>query len=168
MPTSVLAYPDYVGEGWSRSSSDTSVDNAFRLPGTLALDIDRKLTPGKSYGSRALPQARSRGKAEFSAKLTLLQLDYEQLCVYLQTKGAPLRQGLFEVSFHLTCTVFEPTLGTIIWEVLGARIMDESTSPVKDGDDGIIQTALDLDVMNILKNGVGIVREQSPFGQIGV
>jgi len=168
MPTNILTYPDYVGEGWSRSSSDTSVDNAIRLPGTLSLDIDRKLTPGKSYGSRALPQARSRGKAEFSAKWTGLQLDYEQLCAYLISKGAPLRQGLFEVSFQMTCTVFEPTIGTVRWDILGARITDESTSPVKDGDDGIIQTALDLDVMNILKNGVGIVREQSPFGQIGV
>lgn len=168
MPTSVLSYPDYVGEGWSRTSSDTSVDNTFRLPGALALDIDRKLTPGKSYGSRALPQVRSRGKAEFSAKLTLLQLDYERLGDYLITKGLNLRQGLFEVSFQLTCTVFEPTLGTVRWDVMGARIMDESTSPVKDGDDGIIQAALDLDVMNILRNGKGIVIEQSPFGQIGV
>jgi hypothetical protein len=168
MATNILTYPDYVGEGWSRSSSDTSVDNALRLPGTLALDIDRKLTPGKSYGSRALPQVRSRGKAEFSAKLTLLQLDYEQLCAFLIAKGAPLRQGLFEVSFQLTCTVFEPLIGTVRWDVLGARITSESTSPVKDGDDAIIQAALDLDVMNILKNGAGIVREQSPFGQIGV
>ena len=168
MPTSILSYPDYVGEGWSRTSSSTEVDGgALRLPGTLALDVDRKLTPGVSWGSRALPQVRTRGKAEFSAKLTLLQRDYEQLCPYLIAKGGGVR-GLFEVPFHLTCTVFEFGLGTVIWEVLAARIMDESTSPVKDGDDGVIQTALDLSVMNILKNGLGIVIEQTPFGQTGV
>lgn len=163
----ILQYPDYVGEGWSRTSSDTMVDNTLRLPGTLALDIGRKLTPGKSYGNRALPQVRSRGKAEFSAKLTLLQTDYEALTVYLTAKGAAQRRGLFEVSWYLSCSVFEFGIGTVLWEILGARITDENVSPVKDGDDGIVQTALDLDVMNILKNGQGIVLEQSPFGQIG-
>lgn len=168
MPTSILSYPDYVGEGWSRTSSDVSVDNTLRLPGTLSLDVGRKLTPGKTYGSRALPQARSRGKAEFTAKLTLLQLDYEALTSYLITKGQALRQGTFEVSWFLACTLYEPRLGTVRWDILGARITDEETSPVKDGDDGIVQVSLDLDVMNILRNNMGIVIEQSPFGQIGV
>jgi hypothetical protein len=168
MAITLLQYPDYVGARFSRTSSDVTVDNAIRLPGVLSLDIGRKLTPGKSWGNRSNPQTRTTGKAEYSAKLKLTEEDYEALEPYLIAKGAAFRQGLFQVSWQLTCVLYEPTVGTVRWDILGSRIMDEETSPVKDGDDGVIEASLDLDVMNILKDGKGIVIERSPFGQIGV
>lgn len=59
-----LRYPDMVGNRYSRSSSDVSVDNSVRLEGVLSLGRTRKLTRGKSWGKRAKPQTRTRGKLD--------------------------------------------------------------------------------------------------------
>jgi hypothetical protein len=164
----LLSYPDFAGHRYSRTSSNVSIDNALNLEGVLSLTIHRKLTPGKTWGKRAKPQSRTRGKYEPDAKMKLYVEDYNLLLGYLETKGEALLMGSFEVPFQVTCTIFEPTLGTTRWDILGCRITDESVEPVTDGDDKEVEVDLDLDVMDILKDRKSVVREASPFGQIGV
>jgi hypothetical protein len=163
----LLSYPDFAGHRYSRTSSTVSVDNTLNLEGVLELTAHRKLTPGKTWGRRAKPQARTRGKFEPDAKMKLYLEDYNLLIAYLEEKGAAVLQGSFEVQWQLTCTLFEAGLGTTRWDILGCRIMDESVEPALDGDDKQIEVSLDLDVMDILKDGKSVVMETSPFGQIG-
>jgi len=167
MQTLLLSYPDFGGHRYSRSSSDWTVDNTVRLPGLLSAQLTRKLTPGKSWGSRSKPQTRTRGKFEPDAKVKMFLEDYNVLVAYLTTKAAAQGFGIFEVSWQLTGTLFEPTLGVTRWDVRGTRIVSEDITPTEDGDDKEVEVSLDLDVMDILKDGLSVVNEQSPFGQVG-
>jgi hypothetical protein len=166
-PAAVL-YPDILGNRYSRTSADVSVDNAISIEGCLGLTVHRKLTRGKSWGHRANPQARTRGKAEYDGKITVYHEDYNLLMTYLTTKGAALGFGPFETPFLLTCTLFEPILGTTRWDLYGCSISDESVALIEEDGDKQIPVPLELDVMMILKDGIGAVTENTPFGQIGV
>ncbi|HVZ89638.1 MAG TPA: hypothetical protein VHG72_21935 [Polyangia bacterium] len=165
--TTLLSYPDFNGHRYSRTSSNWDVDNALRIEGLISAQVTRKLTPGKSWGHRAKPQARTRGKFEPDAKVKLYMEDYNLLMNYLVAKGQPFGFGPFEVSWQLTGTLFETTLGTTRWDILGVRITNEDISPTEDGDDKQVEVSLDLDVMDLLKDGFGVVNEQSPFASIG-
>jgi hypothetical protein len=166
-PAAVL-YPDLLGNRYSRTSADVSVDNALVIEGCLGMSVHRKVTRGKSWGHRANPQARTRGKAEYDGKITLYHEDYNLLFAYLTAKGVPFGFGPFDVAFVLTCTLFEPLLGTTRWDLLGCSITDESVALIEEDSDKQIPVPLELDVMLILKDGIGIVTENTPFGQIGV
>lgn len=163
----ILSYPDMLGNRYSRTSGDVTVDNVLRLEGVLSLEVERKLTRGKSWGHRAKPQTRTRGKYEPSAKIKMFVEDYNLLMNYLTGRGAATGLGAFEVAWFLTCTVFEPQLGTTRWDIIGASIENEAITPIEDGDDKEIEAALDLNVMDILKDGISVVNEASPFGGIG-
>lgn len=168
MSIHILSYPDMLGNRYSRTSVDVTVDNAIRIEGVLSLEVHRKLTRGKSWGHRAKPQTRTRGKFEPDAKMKLFMEDYDNLLAYLQTKAVGFGMGAFEVSWQLTATLFEPQLGTTRWDIIGASIADESSTPVEDGDDKDIEVSLDLDVMDVLHDGFSVVNEVSPFGLIGI
>ena len=163
----VLQYPDMLGNRYSRTSSDWTIDNTLRLEGLISAQVTRKLTPGKSWGHRAKPQTRTRGKAEFDCKVKLYMEDYNLLVNYLTARGAALQQGIMNVSWMLTGTLYEPQLGTTRWDILGVRITNEDIPVTEDGDDKEIEVSLDLDVMDILKDRVSIVNENSPFASIG-
>ena len=90
--------------------------------------------------------------------------DYNLLVSYLLTKGAAFGFGLLEVSWQLTGTLFESTLGTTRWDMLGVRITNEDIPVTDDGDDKEVEVSLDLDVMDVLKDRFSIVNESSPFG----
>ena len=100
---------------------------AMIAPAALAQDClmcHRNLTPGKSNASRALPQTRTRGTAKFdNCKAKMFVEDYNLLVDgYLRVKALGQGKGVFEVSFQLTCTVYEPQLGTTRWDLLGCRL----------------------------------------------
>ena len=162
-----LSYPDFNGHRYSRTSSNWDVDNTIRIEGLISAQVTRKLTPGKSWGHRAKPQARTRGKAEFDLKVKLYVEDYNLLLNYLVAKAQPFGFSVLEVSWQLTGTLYETTLGTTRWDVLGARITNEDIPVTEDGDDKQVEVSLDLDVMDILKDGVSVVNEQSPFASVG-
>ncbi len=163
----ILSYPDMLGNRYSRTSADVTVDNALRLEGVISIEGERKLTRGKSWGHRAKPQTRTRGKYEPSAKIKLYLEDYNLLMNYLVARAAAFQMGAFEVSWFLTCTLYEPQLGTTRWDILGASIENESIPQIEDGDDKQVEVSLDLNVMDILKDGLSVVNEVSPFGSIG-
>lgn len=163
----VLQYPDFNGIRYSRTSSSWYAENALRLEGLISAQVTRKLTGGKSYGHRANPQTRTRGKAEYDAKVKLYLEDYNLLTNLLQSKADAQGIGLHEVSWQLTGTLFERTLGTTRWDILGVRIQNEDIPVTEDGDDKQIEVSLDLDVMQILKDRRSIVNESSPFASFG-
>lgn len=163
----VLRYPDMEGNRYSRTSSNWTVDNALRLEGLISAQVGRKLTPGVSYGHRAKPQARTRGKAEFDVKVKLYIEDYNILVQYLLTKAALAGVGLHEVSWQLTGTLYEPQLLTTRWDLLACRITGEDTPVTEDGDDKEVEVSLDLSVMDVLKDRRSIVNESSPFASQG-
>lgn len=163
----ILRYPDMIGNRYSRSSSDVSIDNSLRLEGVLSLGVHRKLTRGKSWGKRAKPQTRTRGKYEPDAKMKLFLEDYNLLLNFVEAKGLALGMGAFEVPFTLTCTLFERQLRTTRWDILGACISDETGDMIPEGDDKNIEVDLALDVMDILRDGKSVVNENTPLGQIG-
>lgn len=163
----VLKYPDMEGHRYSRTSSNWTVDNALRLEGLISAQVTRKLTPGKSSGHRSKPQTRTRGKAEFDVKIKMFLEDYNLLVNFVLLKGAPLGFGLLETSWQLTGTLFESTLGTTRWDILGGRLTSEDTPITDDGDDKEVEVSLDIDAMDVLKDRRSIVNESSPFASIG-
>ena len=168
MNPAALVYPDILGNRYSRTSAvDISIDNTLVIEGCLGLSVHRKLTRGKSWGHRAKPQARTRGKFECDAKITVYHEDYNLILAYLTSKGALLNQGAFDVAFTLSITIFEQLLGSTNWLMLGCSIADENITLIEEDGDKEIPVPLDLDVMDILKDGVSPVLENSPFGQIG-
>jgi hypothetical protein len=168
MNPAALLYPDILGNRYSRTSAvDISIDNTLVIEGCLGFSVHRKLTRGKSWGHRAKPQARTRGKFECDGKITVYHEDYNLILAYLTAKGALLNQGAFDVSFLLSITIFEQFLGSTNWMLLGCSIADENITLIEEDGDKEIPVPLDLDVMDILKDGISPVLENSPFGQIG-
>jgi hypothetical protein len=163
-----LLYPDILGNRYSRTSAvDISIDNTLIIEGCLGFSVHRKLTRGKSWGHRAKPQARTRGKFECDAKITVYAEDYNLILDYLTSKGALLNQGAFDVAFFLSITLFEQNLGSTNWMLIGCSIADENITLIEEDGDKEIPVPLDLDVMDILKDGISPVLENSPFGQLG-
>jgi hypothetical protein len=162
----ILQYPDIDGNRYSRTSVDVSVDNKLRLLGWTKLSVKRTLTKGKGWASRSKPQVRTRGKFDPKMTLGLYQEDYNLLLTYLTAKGALTGKGAFEVSFLLTATIFEITLGTTIWEGIGCQIEDESLEQGGSTDEPP-EVSLDLNIMDCLKDGISVVLENTPYGQAG-
>jgi len=175
-----LNYPDNDGEQFSRTSVTLSavatatragvthqIAQAMRIEGWIEWKYKRSLKPGKSWNNKATPQARTRGKAEFSSTLTMQHTSWIILEDYLYATGALSNRGSFEQSFQLTAIASEFNLGQVRWDAIGCRVSDEDGGPGKDSDEQM-EAALQLDVMNIFRDGKGIVRENTPFGQAGV
>jgi hypothetical protein len=175
-----LNYPDSDGEQFSRTSitlsaiatatrgtTTTQIAAAQRIDGWVSWKYKRSLKPGKGYNNKAAPQIRTRGKAEFSSTLVLLAAQWVILEDYLYTVGAAKNRGPWEQSFQLTATAFEQSMGSVRWDAVGCRVMDDDGGPDKESDEPL-ESTVELDVMNIFRDGRGIVRENTPFGQAGV
>jgi hypothetical protein len=145
----------------------SAIAPALRIEGWLAWKYKRTLTPGKGWGSRAAPQTRTRGKFEPSSELTTYMEDYILIERYLTIIGATKGRGAFEQSFQLTATLYEAGLGTTRWDAIGCRIKEDGSGPDKESDDEL-EVAMQLDVMNIFRDGQSVVRENTPFGQAGI
>lgn len=167
MMTPILTYPDYEGARYSRTSVDLSVDMIHRINGWTGWGVERNLTPGKGWGGRANAQVRTRGKSDPKMNLKMYAEDYNLLVNYLAAKGAALGKGFMEVSFTLVGTLYEVTLNTTVWVGLGARIMKEGMDIGTANDDNV-EISVDLDVMNVSKDGIFAVLENTPLGQVGV
>lgn len=176
----ILNYPDTDGARYSRTSVDLSIvatktvanvtqqiAPALRIEGWTYWKYKRSLKPGKGYGHRAAPQTRTRGKLEPSSEFGCYMEDYILIERYLGVVGATQGKGPWEQSFQMTATLFEIGLGTTRWDAIGCRIQEDGSGPEKDSDDEL-ETALQLDVMNIFRDGLSVVRENTPFGQAGV
>ncbi len=177
---SILNYPDSDGHRYSRTSialsmiATQTVGNvtsqiapALRIEGWLAWKYKRSLKPGKGWGSKAAPQTRTRGKFEPSSELTTYMEDYILIERYLDLIGSARGRGAFEQPFQLTATLFELGLGTTRWDAIGCRIMEDGSGPEKENDDEL-EVPMQLDVMNVFRDGRSVVRENTPFGQAGV
>lgn len=175
-----LNYPDNDGEQYSRTSVTLSaiatatragvtqqIAPALRIEGWSSWKYKRSLKSGKAYNNKAAPQNRTRGKAEFSSTLVIQHTAWIVLEDYLYTIGATTNKGSFEQSFQLTAIAFEQALGSTRWDAIGCRVQDEDGGPDKDSDESM-DVSLDLDPMNIFRDGKAIVRENTPFGQAGV
>ncbi len=161
----VLHYPDFNGIRYSRTSTDLLVAEAdHRIIGWTSITTEQSLTPGKAWGGRAKPQVRTRGKFEPKMSLKMWVEDWNLLQNKLETLGlASGLLGFMEVSFTLICTLYEADLGTTSWTGITKVATEQST-----GNDDPVETSLELDVMDLLKDGVSAVMENSPLGQSGV
>lgn len=175
-----INYPDSDGEQFSRTSVTLSaiatatkgnvtqqIAPAQRVEGWVSWKYKRSLKPGKGYNNKAAPQHRTRGKAEFSSTIVLLAAAWVILEDYLYQYGAANNRGPWEQSFQLTATAFEQSMGSVRWDAIGCRVTDDDGGPDKDSDEAL-ESTVELDVMNIFRDGKGIVRENTPFGQAGV
>lgn len=152
-----LAYPDINGHRYSRTSVDLRVNNTFKVKGWSSLNWGKKLTPGKTWGNKAKPQNRTRGKFEPTAEIEIYFEDYQLLMVYLAGIGEPLGQGYMEVAALWTAVAFERVIGSTRVEIIGARIADDSVA-VTNSDDQLMKKVT-LDVMDIKENGLSAVIE---------
>lgn len=152
-----LSYPDINGHRYSRTSVDLRVNNAFKVKGWQSFTFGSKLTPGKTWGNKAKPQNRTRGKFEPTAEIEIYFEDYVLLRAYLAGIGVPLGQGYKEVSALWTCVAFERTIGSSRTDIIGARISDDTVN-ITNSDDQLIKKVT-LDVMDILEDGVSSVFE---------
>lgn len=174
-----LRYPDNDGEEFSRTSVQLSaictattgavtqqIAPALRLEGWVSWKYKRSLKPGKGKNSRATPQVRTRGSAEFTNTLVLLAAQWSVLEDYLGDVGAANGRGPFEQSFQLTAIAFEQRRGSIRWDAIGCRVTDDDGGPEKDSDDPL-ESTLEIDCMNMFREGRAIVRDNTPYGQAG-
>jgi hypothetical protein len=175
-----LNYPDTSGADYSRTSVELSlvatagagravsqIAPALRVEGWTSWTYSRTLTPGKGYGHRAVPQVRTRGKLELETALGVYMTQYNVIEDYLAAVGATRMRGPWEQSFQLTATLYEFGLGTIRWDAIGCRIKKDGSGPEKENDDDM-EVKMDLDVMNIFREGRSVVWENTPIGQAGV
>lgn len=151
---------DVNGHRFSRTSTAMRVDGAYVLEGWTSWNYKRSLKPGKSYGNKANPQNRTRGKAEYSMDITVYEADYEKLVRYLILKSPT--KGLGEQVFQLTGTLFEFDLGSVVIIGERCRITDEDATSGDNDDENMMK--LTLDPMKILRNGVPMVSENTPLG----
>jgi len=140
----------------SRTSVNITVDN---FPYLLFKSVhwNAKLTPGKTWGNKATPRGRGRGKFEPTADMELYVEDYDQLVRQLAAKN-PTR-GWMANSFTLTVTMSEPDKGTTTVQLIGCRVTEDDIS-VGDGDDQL-SNKLTLDVMNIVRDNIPYVVEST-------
>jgi hypothetical protein len=176
----ILNYPDIDGARYSRTSVDLSatptatvggvtsqIAPSQRIEGWTSWKYSRKLTPGVGWSHRAAPQTRTRGKFEPGGTLGLYMEDYILLERLLDAVGRTRGKGAFEQAFQLTGTLYEAGLGTTRWDMIGCRIMEDGSGSEK-GNDAEFEVECQLSVMNIFRDGVAVVRENTPFGQAGV
>jgi hypothetical protein len=163
----ILSYPDVAGARYSRTSVDLIVAEAdHRIVGWTGWTVEQSLTPGKAWGGRALPQVRTRGKFEPKMTLKMWMEDWNLLQTKLALLGAARARGFMEVSWTLIGTLYERELGTTVWVGVGCRVAKISAEPSTSNDDPV-EVSVDLDVMNVLKDGVGAVFENTPLGNVG-
>lgn len=175
-----LNYPDNDGEQYSRTSVTLSaiatatrnrvtqqIAPAVRIEGWESWKYKRSLKAGLAYNNKATPQNRTRGKAEFSSTIVLQHTSWIVLEDYLYAVGATHNRGSFEQSFQLTAIAFEQSIGSTRWDAIGCRVQGEDGGPDKDSDEQLT-ASLELNPMNIFRDGKAIVRENTPFGQAGV
>jgi hypothetical protein len=163
----ILKYPDFAGSRYSRTSVDLIVAEVdHRIVGWTGWTMEQALTPGKAWGGRALPQVRTRGKFEPKMTLKMWLEDWNLLQTKLTALGLPLARGFMEVSWTLIGTLYERELGTTVWVGIGCRVVKVSAEPSTSNDDPV-EVSIDLDVMDVLKDGVGAVFENSPLSGIG-
>jgi hypothetical protein len=148
----IIEDPDFNGVTYSRTSCDLRWD-AFKVGGWKSFSVKSPLKPGKTWGNRAKPRARTTGKFDPTGECEIYLTYFENLKNYLAAKGLPFGLGYKQVSSLVTFTAFEVERGTIITEVFGVRISDEDLS-VSDGSDDELTVKLTLDVMDVAVNGV--------------
>ncbi len=147
--------------------SRTSVDllwDAIPIVGYTGINYKSARAPGVSHASRSKPTARTRGKVNFTADVTVYETTWSQLRTYLVGKGLGQRLGWSEVDSILTLTYFEPSLGpgSQVIEIVGAQVI-EAEAAISDSDDQLVRK-LTLSVMDILENGVSMVLERTATG----
>ncbi|MES2339300.1 MAG: hypothetical protein V4537_14495 [Pseudomonadota bacterium] len=164
----ILSYPDVAGARYSRTSVDlVAAEMDHRIVGWTGWSMNQKLTPGKAWGGKALPQVRTRGKYEPKMTLKMWLEDWNLFQNKLAAFGLARARGFMEVSWTLIGTLYERELGTTSWVGIGCRVVEVQAEPQTSSDDPI-EVSIDLDVMNVLKDGVAAVFENSPLGQAGV
>jgi len=164
----ILSYPDVVGARYSRTSVDLLVAEAdHRIVGWTGWSVEQKLTPGKGWGGRALPQVRTRGKYEPKMSLKMWLEEWNLMQTKLAVLGAARRRGYMEVSWTLVGTLYERELGTTVWAGVGCRVMGVQAEPQTSNDDPI-EVSVDLDVMQAYKDNEVPVFESSPLDAVGL
>ncbi len=156
-PDNILQYPRVNGHALSRTSVSLRVDGRLVI-GWTDFNFKNPRTPGMSYGSRATPQARTRGKVAPTASITIYELEWNLLRNYLSLQGAG-RQGWSEISTTILFTYFEPSLvlASQVVKLDGAQFLDAEQT-VGD-DDKELMRVCPLSVMQISENGMTSVIE---------
>jgi len=164
-----LLYPDILGARYSRTSViDISVDNAMTIEGCTKFVLHRKLTRGKSWGRAVKAQGRTRGRFEFGLQMSLYTDEYNLLMARLGEKASAAGGGIFSAAFGLSISLFEPGIGTTLWQLIGCSISDEGEKVIEDSMFGSdLGVDADFDVMEILKDGVSAGLENGSLGQLG-
>jgi len=160
-----LPFPKINGHELSRTSVDMKLDALDITPYFTVCDYDSVRAPGKFHGSRAKPQARTRGKITFPATLTVTEHAWQSLILpYLVSKGTPQGMCPQEVDVLITLAFHEASMGpgVNVIEMVGANVLSPKGS-ISDSDD-VLMRVLTLDLMDLLTNGVSGVRENTATG----
>jgi hypothetical protein len=163
----ILSYPEYAHHRYSRTSASVTANvggGSLNLDDVLSIELDRKVTWAKSWGHRTTAATRTRSKVDFEVKIKLTLEEYNLLIAKLEEEAATTGLGSFEVPFHLTCTLWEESQGTTLWEFVECKIASENAPPIPEGDDKQIEVTLELSVMNVIKDRVAIVSDLSGRG----
>ena len=121
-----------------------------------SVSVGKKLTPGISTGNAALPVARTRGKAEITADIEIFLSQWQRLQVFLNGIGAPQEMSYMEVSVPVvTILAWEPSIGSHLLEINGARVMEDSGA-FTDNDDQLLKK-ITISAMNVIENGIPMV-----------
>jgi hypothetical protein len=152
-----VSFPRMNGHELSRTSVDLRLSvigfGSIRVVGWSALNFESVRAPGISHGSRAKPQARTRGKVTFPSDLTVYERDWATIRAFLVDCGVAKSLAWSEVSFLLTLTYFEPSMGPGVQtvELVGCQVLS-SKQAISDSDDQLARS-LTLSVMDIKEDG---------------
>lgn len=156
-----LLFPKVNGHELSRTSTDL-LFGGVKVVGWTELNFKWSRAPGKSYASRANPQARTRGKVTYTASLTVYETTWSVLYAYLAAQGRAQGIGPSEMTVDVILTYFEPTLfsGVKKIKLVGAQVTEAEQS-ISDADDQLVRK-LTLDIMGIEEDGISPVAERMP------
>ena len=156
---SQLLFPKVNGHELSRTSTDL-LFGTLKLVGWTELNFKWSRAPGKSYASRANPQARTRGKVTYTSSMTVYETTWGVMYPFLAQLGAGQGLGPSEVAVPVILTYFEPTLftGSKVIELVSAQVT-EAEQAISDADDQLVRK-LTLDIMGILEDGISPVTER--------
>lgn len=156
---SQLTFPKVNGHELSRTSTDL-LFGTLKLVGWTELNYKWSRAPGKSYASRANPQARTRGKMTYTASMTVYETTWGVMYPFLAGLGAGQGLGPSEVQVPIALTYYEPSLfvGSKIIKLAGAQVT-EAEQAITDSDDQLVRK-LTLDIMGILEDGISPILER--------
>lgn len=148
--------------GYDFSSIEASFNGTI-FTGITELSYRQSLTPGKQRGTSAKVKRRTRGEYDASGGFSMWKDEYTNLIAALAALGAAKGKGYGEIAFVLTALYAEGARA-ITDKLIGCRIVSDEDSH-SEGGDGLV-TGIEIDIMDISRNGAKLVGESSIKGAL--